>query len=342
MRAAATRHYLAAAAARRRAARAPRRSRPADAALRRADRPQRRAPELASGRPRAGLGAGAHRAPAAGLGRSGDYKSGPSPMRHNAARRSSRCAAIASSPNRPSACRSTAGRRRQRCLRGDQRAGGARQRRSRTREPCSIGYAFGKAQRILAGVDPSIGPIVVHGAVEPLNRAYRAAGVALPATRLVTEIADTRSCGARWWSRRRRRRARRGCAASATTATRSRAAGCSCAARAGAARVDRGFVLSRSRRLAGAAARDRRDRRRARDRHARLRSGDGALAARAGPRGGGVRHRVRRRRRRAPGADRRAEAQRCRPTTARHEALRRACSPSSTRTHRDAPPRSRR
>ncbi len=30
-------------------------------------------------------------------------------------------------------------------------------------------YAFGKAQRILAGVDCSIGPIVVHGAVEPLN-----------------------------------------------------------------------------------------------------------------------------------------------------------------------------
>ena len=34
-------------------------------------------------------------------------------------------------------------------------------------------YSFGKAQRILAGVDASIGPIVVHGAVEPLNRAYR-------------------------------------------------------------------------------------------------------------------------------------------------------------------------
>ncbi|SNS37901.1 putative mRNA 3-end processing factor [Noviherbaspirillum humi] len=51
-------------------------------------------------------------------------------------------------------------------------------------------YAFGKAQRILAGVDPSIGPILCHGAVEPLNRAYRASGVALPPTRLVTEIKD--------------------------------------------------------------------------------------------------------------------------------------------------------
>ena len=51
-------------------------------------------------------------------------------------------------------------------------------------------YAFGKAQRILAGVDASIGPIVVHGAVEPLNAAYRASGVALPATRRVSDVTD--------------------------------------------------------------------------------------------------------------------------------------------------------
>ena len=58
-------------------------------------------------------------------------------------------------------------------------------------------YSFGKAQRVLAGVDASTGPIVVHGAVQPLNAAYRAAGVALPATRLVTEVqdaADLRRC----------------------------------------------------------------------------------------------------------------------------------------------------
>jgi len=53
-----------------------------------------------------------------------------------------------------------------------------------------LGYSFGKAQRLLAGVDASIGPIFVHGAVEPLNRAYREAGVALPPTRLVSEAAD--------------------------------------------------------------------------------------------------------------------------------------------------------
>jgi putative mRNA 3-end processing factor len=48
-------------------------------------------------------------------------------------------------------------------------------------------YAFGKAQRILHGVDSSIGPIVVHGAVEPLNAVYRAAGVKLPPTLRVSD-----------------------------------------------------------------------------------------------------------------------------------------------------------
>jgi len=58
-------------------------------------------------------------------------------------------------------------------------------------------YSFGKAQRVLAGVDPSIGLIIVHGAVEPLNRAYRATGVPLPETRMVTDVkdkADLRRC----------------------------------------------------------------------------------------------------------------------------------------------------
>jgi putative mRNA 3-end processing factor len=48
-------------------------------------------------------------------------------------------------------------------------------------------YAFGKAQRLLHGVDAGIGPIVVHGAVDPLNAVYRAAGVALPPTLRVTD-----------------------------------------------------------------------------------------------------------------------------------------------------------
>lgn len=41
-------------------------------------------------------------------------------------------------------------------------------------------YALGKSQRIMAGVDPTIGPILTHGAVSRLNRAYEAAGVRLP------------------------------------------------------------------------------------------------------------------------------------------------------------------
>jgi putative mRNA 3-end processing factor len=45
-----------------------------------------------------------------------------------------------------------------------------------------LGYSFGKAQRLLAGVDAGIGPIAVHGAVAGLNDAYRAEGVALPPT----------------------------------------------------------------------------------------------------------------------------------------------------------------
>jgi len=53
-----------------------------------------------------------------------------------------------------------------------------------------LGYSFGKAQRLLAGVDASIGPIVVHAAVEPLNRAYREAGVQLPSTQLLDDLSD--------------------------------------------------------------------------------------------------------------------------------------------------------
>jgi putative mRNA 3-end processing factor len=49
-------------------------------------------------------------------------------------------------------------------------------------------YAFGKAQRVLHGLDAAIGPIIVHGAVENLNRIYRRAAVALPPTLRVSEM----------------------------------------------------------------------------------------------------------------------------------------------------------
>lgn len=41
-------------------------------------------------------------------------------------------------------------------------------------------YALGKAQRVLGGVDASIGPIAVHGALCRMNEVYRSAGIDLP------------------------------------------------------------------------------------------------------------------------------------------------------------------
>jgi putative mRNA 3-end processing factor len=57
-------------------------------------------------------------------------------------------------------------------------------------------YSFGKAQRVLAGLDAGIGTIVVHGAVANMNEAYRQSGVALPSTRLVTDCSaqELRRC----------------------------------------------------------------------------------------------------------------------------------------------------
>ena len=51
-------------------------------------------------------------------------------------------------------------------------------------------YAFGKAQRLLSGLNPDIGTILTHGAVEPLNDIYRAAGVPLPPTQRVSDVTD--------------------------------------------------------------------------------------------------------------------------------------------------------
>jgi putative mRNA 3-end processing factor len=51
------------------------------------------------------------------------------------------------------------------------------------------GYAVGKAQRLIAGVDPSIGPIYVHGAIDRFLPAYRDSGVSLPPTTHVAAAA---------------------------------------------------------------------------------------------------------------------------------------------------------
>jgi len=51
-------------------------------------------------------------------------------------------------------------------------------------------YSLGKAQRIMANVDTSIGPILTHGAVEGCNNAIRAAGIRLPETIQLTQATD--------------------------------------------------------------------------------------------------------------------------------------------------------
>ena len=51
-------------------------------------------------------------------------------------------------------------------------------------------YALGKAQRIIAGLDANIGPILTHGAIEKFNPCYRNAGVNLPPTLHVGKAED--------------------------------------------------------------------------------------------------------------------------------------------------------
>jgi putative mRNA 3-end processing factor len=51
-----------------------------------------------------------------------------------------------------------------------------------------FGYALGKAQRLISGLDSSIGPILVHGAVDRMTQLYRDAGVALPPTSYATTV----------------------------------------------------------------------------------------------------------------------------------------------------------
>ena len=55
--------------------------------------------------------------------------------------------------------------------------------REQGRTSILFAYALGKAQRILAGLDSSIGPILTHGAVEKVNQCYRDLGITLPETR---------------------------------------------------------------------------------------------------------------------------------------------------------------
>ena len=63
-----------------------------------------------------------------------------------------------------------------------------RQNQNQGKASVLLAYALGKAQRLLAGIDASIGPIYTHGAVEKLNAAYRDSGVVLPETTHVGKL----------------------------------------------------------------------------------------------------------------------------------------------------------
>lgn len=51
-------------------------------------------------------------------------------------------------------------------------------------------YSFGKAQRLMTMLDPAIGPILTHGAVEQITATLRAQGLPLPTTLRVTPATD--------------------------------------------------------------------------------------------------------------------------------------------------------
>lgn len=51
-------------------------------------------------------------------------------------------------------------------------------------------YSLGKAQRVLNGVDPTIGKIYTHGSVERLTQAYREQGVEMPTTIYAGSVSD--------------------------------------------------------------------------------------------------------------------------------------------------------
>ena len=106
-----------------------------------------------------------------GLGRLGRLQDRARP---HLRRRSSRSAATPSSPNPPSACRSTAGRAQAAVF--DEIHAWWRANQDGGQGELLFGYALGKAQRLIAGLDPSIGP-------DPHARRRRADERALPRRR---------------------------------------------------------------------------------------------------------------------------------------------------------------
>ena len=56
--------------------------------------------------------------------------------------------------------------------------------------PILAAYGLGKAQRLIAGLDTNIGPILTHGAIEKTNQIMRDQKIAIPETFLVTSKLD--------------------------------------------------------------------------------------------------------------------------------------------------------
>jgi putative mRNA 3-end processing factor len=51
-------------------------------------------------------------------------------------------------------------------------------------------YSLGKAQRVMAGLDTTLGSVFTHGAVENVNKCYLETGIRLPVTRHVGSVED--------------------------------------------------------------------------------------------------------------------------------------------------------
>lgn len=62
----------------------------------------------------------------------------------------------------------------------------------------AVRLRLGKAQRLLAGLDPSIGPILLHGATWPICDIYRSLGIDLPPYEHATIEQAKLHKGGRW------------------------------------------------------------------------------------------------------------------------------------------------
>ena len=157
------------------------------------------------------------------------------------------------------------------------------------------GYALGKAQRLIAGLDPGIGPIFTHGAVERMTAVYRAAGVSLPPTTHAGAV-DRRTDWSRAIIVAPPSAERLGVDPAVRTPVHRLRLGLDAGPRHAAAAIARSRLPALgSRGLAGPHGRCRGHRRRAGVGHPRVHRARGALAPRAGARRAGGADPVRRR-----------------------------------------------